>query len=210
MTNTSATGGYLLPSAAGAPLEDDALQDFFQAWIVGITGLAGAFVRPSWQGEPPNIPADRATAWIAFRIRTRKGDTFAAELHQPNLPTPDDGQDVIIRQEELELVCSVYGRSADAVCAQLREGASVAQNREPLTLANMGLISVGEPIDATAVLIKQEWLYRVDMAIRIRREIRRVYPVLNLLEANGTVTAEDAGAVSIVATFDTDNEQPPA
>ena len=56
MTNTSATGGFLSPLSTPAPLEDQALADFFQQYVAGITGIAGNLVRPRWQAEPPNIP----------------------------------------------------------------------------------------------------------------------------------------------------------
>ncbi len=76
-SNTSATGGYLAPSPAPAPtpLEGQALLDFVQSWVVGITGLDGPLVRPYWQSEPPNVP-QAGEAWCAFKISTRPADEF--------------------------------------------------------------------------------------------------------------------------------------
>ncbi len=43
----SATGGYINPSGGSA--YDQELEDIFQTFIVGITSLPGAMVRPRFQ-----------------------------------------------------------------------------------------------------------------------------------------------------------------
>src|SRR3979409_241705 len=133
MTDSS-TGGYLIPSGA-PPLEGQALLDFLQGVIVGITGLDGTMVRPVWQSEPPNIP-DAGEAWCAFRITTRPSDKFPYVKHNAD----GQGADALQRHEELHVLCSFYdlgsGGLADGLCAQLRDGLSIAQNREILTLNN--------------------------------------------------------------------------
>ena len=55
MPNDSSTGGFLLASSVNGDLNDNALIDFLQTVVVGITGFPGAMVRPR-QAEPPNIP----------------------------------------------------------------------------------------------------------------------------------------------------------
>ncbi len=184
----SATGGYLIPSGT-PPLEGQALLDFLQGVIVGITGLDGTMVRPVWQSEPPNMP-DAGTAWCAFRITTRPSDTFPVVKHNAD----GQGVDALQRHEELHVLCSFYdlgsGAVADAHAAQLRDGLSIAQNREVLTLNNMGLAKTGDLV-AVPVIVKTRWLYRVDLEVVIRRQIDRLYPVLNLTSAQGSVATDD-------------------
>ena len=184
MTNTSSTGGYLLPESTPAPLEGQALIDFFQEWIVGLTGLPGKMVRPRWQHEPPNIPTE-GTDWLAFGITNRASDTFAVELHEPL--GPDYNQ--IRRHEVLDILVSIYGPNADSYAQLLREGMALAQNREPLSLNSMGLVSSGS-VQTVPELVKDKWYYRVDMPFSIRRQIVRDFRVLSLASAVGTVDNE--------------------
>lgn len=176
-TNTSASGGILTPNSSPAPLEGDALVNFFQAWVAGVTGIAGNLVWPRWQAEPPNLP-DATVDWIAVGIVRREKDTFAAELHDPT----GLGYNAIRRHEVLHLLASFYGPNADNTADIFAEGIQVEQNREILGLNNMGLIASG---DATAVpeLVKEKWMYKVDMPFSIRRQIVRNYQVENLLSA---------------------------
>jgi hypothetical protein len=187
MTDSS-TGGYLIPSAAPAPLEGQALLDFLQGVIVGITGLDGTLVRPYFQGEPPNMP-DEGTAWCAFRIAARPSDKFAYLKHNAD----GQGADALQRHETLHVLCSFYdlgsGGLADGFASLLRDGLSIAQNREALTLHNMGLAWTGEIIPVP-VIVKTRWLYRVDLEVVIRRQIDRVYPVLTVLSAQTTLVTD--------------------
>jgi hypothetical protein len=182
VSNTSATGGYLLPAPSPAPLEGQALLDFVQAWVVGITNLPGDLVRPYWQSEPPNVPT-AGTAWCAFRVTTRPSDEYPFVGFQSGSDTYE-----MQRHETLDVLASFYdlgsGGLADQLAAQLRDGAMVAQNREPLTAAGMGLTRTGTPT-AVPVLLKQRWQYRVDLEVVLRREIQRSYPVETLESVAG-------------------------
>ncbi len=175
MVNTSATGGYLTPTVSPAPLEDELLANFIQEWVVGITGLAGQYVRPRWQAEPPNIPQSSVN-WAAVGIVNRESDMYAVEQHLAG------GTSQIKRHEVMNILASFYGPAADSYAHLLREGMQLAQNREVLTKNNMGLVNSGE---ATTVpeLVKERWLYRVDLPFSIRRQIIRTYSVLNLNSA---------------------------
>lgn len=168
--NTSATGGPLQPAPPG-PLEGQDLLRFVQQWIVGITGMDGKLVRPRWQPQPPNIP-QAGEAWAAIGITSRPSDTY-----------PYVNGDYLQRHEVLNLLSSFYdlgySGQADDLAARLRDGTAVPQNREVLTNAGFALISVGELV-AVPSLLKQRWLYRVDLPIVLRREIERIYPVLTL------------------------------
>jgi len=191
MPNDSSTGGYLLPNPAPAPqpLEGKALMQFVQAVVVGISGLPGPMVRPRWQPEPPNIPAD-GTCWCAIGINNRASDTFPYVAHE----AAGNGDDHMQRQEQLDLLASFYdlgiSGEADLFAAQLRDGFAIAQNREALQLAGWQFAFGGDLLTVPS-LLKQRWLYRVDYAFSIRRQIDRTYPVLNLESAQGTITSDN-------------------
>jgi hypothetical protein len=188
MPNDSSTAGYLAPAPSPAPLEGQALNRFLQQWIVGITGLAGNLVRPRWQAEPPVIP-DAATAWCAIGVIERASDTYPYILHDAT----GLGSDTIRRHELLTIMASFFDTGvsgqADSFAEIFREGAMIPQNLEALTQADMGIVETGE---ATAVpsLLKERWLYQVDIRVVIRREIVRSYPVLNLLSSQGTLVTD--------------------
>lgn len=184
MSNTSATGGYLSPLPIPAVLEDDDLDDFFQEIFVGITGLPGEMFFPRWQPEPPNLPPVDAN-WASFGITLTKPDTFAAEL-----PDSADGLSREIQQHEvIDILASFYGPNANRYAGLLRMGFQVAQNREVLTQNAMAFVSSGEPVSVPS-LVKDKWKKRVDLPLRIRREVRRIYAVENLLSEQGDLSTE--------------------
>lgn len=182
--NTSATGGYLKPSASPAPIEDDALQDFLQAMIVGITGMAAESVRPRWQPEPPNLK-EYGDNWAGIGVVVRHPESFAAIDHDPD----EQGADVLRRSEVLEVLTSFYGPNAERNAGLLKDGLQIEQNRAVLREAGMALVDTGDPVEAPS-LVKERWLRRIDLRMSIRRGIVRVYPILNLLSAEGTIDAE--------------------
>jgi len=199
MTDSTAAG-FLIPAATPAPLEGQALLDFLQGVIVGITGLDGTLVRPVWQSEPPNMP-DAGTAWCAFRITTRPSDAYPYIKHNAD----GDGADALQRHEELHVLNSFYdlgsGGQADGLCAQFRDGLSIAQNREILTLNNMGFVKANEPTPVP-VIVKTRWLYRVDLEWILRRQIDRIYPVRTILSAHSTLGTDDGMTRQINVTTD--------
>src|SRR5258708_4203476 len=119
----STTGGYLLPVGA-PPLEGEALNNFLQGWIVGITGLDGTMVRPRWQAEPPNIPT-AGTAWAAIGTQVRPADEFPYVRHN-GAANGGAGQDELHQHEDIEILVSFYdlgtNGQADAFAALLRQG----------------------------------------------------------------------------------------
>ncbi len=183
MANDSSTGGYLLPAASPAPLEGKDLLAFLQGWLVGITGLPGTMVRPRWQPEPPDIP-QAGDAWAALGVVRRPSDEYPFVSHQPSVG------DWVQRHELLEVLTSFYDLGstglADYYAALFREGSAVEQNRWPLVAAGMNLVRVGALV-AVPSLLKLRWLYRVDLEIAIRRQIDRLYPVRDLVAAQGDI-----------------------
>lgn len=187
MINNSSTGGYLLPAPAPTPLEGQALLRFFQAIIVGVSGLDGTMVRPYWQTEPPNVP-EQGNAWCAFKIARRPSDEYPFVGRLPY--APEDGADHLQKHEELNISTTFYDTGsnglADFYSAQFRDGLSVPQNREPLFLAGMGLTKIGDALTVPE-LLKKRWLYRVDFEFSVNRQIDRSYPVNTIISAEGTI-----------------------
>jgi hypothetical protein len=186
MTDSS-TGGSLVQSGSG-PLEDDALDDFFQALVCGVTGLSGIMVFPRYQQAPPNLPP-AGTNWASIGVMpTASADDFPFVGHAE---VGGAGQDQLTTHETLLVLASFYGPAAKANAGILRDGMKIAQNREPLFLAGMGLISVG-PATRAPELVKSLWLNRYDITLTVRRAITRVFPVLDLA-AFGGILARDNG-----------------
>lgn len=199
MANTSATGGYLSPAVVSPPLEDAELDAFLQAMVVGITGLDGTLVRPRWQPVTPKQPEPDVN-WCAIGVLNITPDDNAAIIHHPE----NDGSDEMQRHEIVDLLASFYGPSAYANAAKMRDGLMIAQNREPLILAGMALVSA-DKITSLPDLVSQQWLRRADLPITIRRIVTRSYEVKNLLSAQGTITAAAgsvAGEAAITETFE--------
>lgn len=191
MPNTSATGGYLVPdSAIAPPLEDDALDTFLHDFFQGVSGFAdGSLVRPRWQPDTPNLP-DRSVDWFAFGVTKRPGDPFPALMHVDTL-NGGQGADVLTRNELLDVLLSFYGPNCQGVGSLVRDGLQVAQNMEVLYLAGMAMVEAKD-LTKNPEIVKNQWLPRVDLPLIIRREVRREYPVLNLLSAQATLIAPAA------------------
>lgn len=184
MSNTSATGGYLAPGVAPAPLEDEAFEDFLQQVISQISGVAGELTRPRWNLDPANLPS-RDVTWMAFGIMRQSADTYGAIRHSDT----GEGYDELQRNETVEVLISSYGPEAVKVLSRFRDGLLIEQNREALWLAKVGQADTGDIIPAPS-LVKERWLRRYDMTWTFRRLILRSYPVLNLVSAVGVISNE--------------------
>jgi len=183
MSNTSATGGYLGPASSSVPVEDDALEDFLQGVVAAITGIDGTLVRPRYQDNPPTLPGPDIT-WAATGVMPdRRRDTFAVVDHD----STGDGADDLIRHEEIDLLCSFYGPGAGGAATELADGLQIAQNREVLIAAGMDFVGSDGP-RRVPEQIKGRWLQRQDLTVTIRREVRRQYPILNLLSVTGDLS----------------------
>lgn len=206
MANDSSTGGPLLPDPPPqpTPAEGQALNQFLQQWLAGVSGLDGTMFRPRWQSEPPNIP-DEGTAWAAFGITSRPSDKFPYIVHGGDDTGPWDEMQ---RHEYLNILVSCYdlgtNGQADMYLAQLRDGVAIPQNREVLELVGFNVTDCGDPIVVPS-LLKKRWLYRADLPIRLRRCIIRHYPILDLESAQIAINVQDPNgsnvpmALSVVA-----------
>jgi len=186
MTNTSASGGILVPSAANF-IEDVALDDFIQAYIVQVTQLVGTLVRPQLQAEPPDLPPFN-TNWASYVVNSEDGDQYGYSTHSGT----GTGQDSYQEHETLEIKVAFYGPNARSYAKALRSSLKVSQSQEYWRTQNMGLLDTGEVIVAPS-LLKERWLYRVDFSFRLRRQILLTYPIENVVSVNGTVTIDNNG-----------------
>lgn len=181
------------PVVLTPPLQGQDLNRFLQQWMASVLGagnLDPTLIRPYYQSEPPVIPSD-GTAWMAFTQRADDSDTF------PFLKSNPDGSGTTLqRQETLAILCSFYdlgtNGQAAGLATLLRDGLSIPDNLEPLTLADFAMVG-SEPEVIVPSLLKERWLYRVDLPFRVRRQVTRVYGVPNITSANGTIL-NDVGA----------------
>lgn len=182
MANDSTEEGYIAPSLS-APY-DTTLENILHDAIVGMTGLAGALVRPRWQPAAPVQPAYDVN-WCAFGIVRTPVDAFAYEHHD----TTGQGSNSVDRDEILEVLHSFYGPAAHAYCERFRDGFEVSQNRAVLQSHGVGLIEVGEASILPA-LLKEQWVKRVDATVKYRRRTSRKYPVLTIVSAQGQLSID--------------------
>jgi hypothetical protein len=200
--NTSATGGYLLPYNAPAPLEGQDLFRFLQQIFVNITGMPGTSFFPRWQfPDVANLPVGN---WAAFGVTKRSNPKFAFIKHVPatgNIPEHDEFQ----THETLEILVSFYSPdgTADYYAALLRDGLYIPQNLAILNTQNASLVDTGD-LRTVPSLTKERWLYRVDLPVRIRRQIVRWYAILDLVAANVTVNNESYTTTIVVLQPDGD------
>lgn len=185
--NDSTTGGFLAPTGA-PPLEGKALTEFLQGLVVGITGLDGTMVRPRWQAEPPNVP-DAGEAWAALGISVKHPDTNAYVNFKPKTETY-----VFQRNATIEVLVSFYDLGTNGLADQYaglwRDGLQVPQNLETLLDADLGFVETQDAV-VVPTLLKTRWQYRVDVLTVFRQLVERTYPVVSIVEADGTLEAND-------------------
>lgn len=176
---------YLQPTSV-PPAQGQALNRLVQPWISGIMGSAldPTLIRPYTQSEPPVIP-DKGTPWMAFWVRTEGADKF------PFVRTLSDGTgSAIQRQEDLSMLCSFYDNGvsgqAQMLASLMRDGTAIPDNREGLTAVGVSFVDC-EPETTLPTLLNETYFYRVDLPIRLRRQIDRTYDVPNIETAVGTV-----------------------
>jgi hypothetical protein len=173
--------------APPAPAEDLALDEIFAALIVGVTGMSGLFVRPRWQSAVPQQP-EPSVDWCAIGVLNSIPDTYAYETHVSGPGITDPCADILIRHETLEVLASFYGPNARANAGLLRDGLQVHQNLEAIEAVDIVLTET-EAIRSAPDFINQQWVRRVDMPMRFRRKITRLYAVQNIITA--TVELQD-------------------
>lgn len=190
-TNTSASGGYLLPTSPPPFPGNLTFQQFLQTIFVGISGLPPNLVRPSWQRNPPKQP-DGDTNWLAIAQVRNKPDANAF------LGLDTNNNNITIRHEEIEIKCTSYGPDCEFNSALLRDGFQLSQNRE--AMKSVG-VNFKETTEAMRVpdLVNEVWIDRYEMSVILRRQILRTYPILTFLSVEGTIEAVIGGGPKTVA-----------
>ena len=185
--NDSTRPGYLRPANLVAdPLEGITLFGVFQALVAGLTGIDGTLVRPRWQAVPANRP-DITTDWVAVGVTTQRSLGYAYETHVPDTGL---GNDLVAREEQLDVLCSCYGPNAGRTAALIRDGLNLGQNRDELSTQGVGVVHID---DAKIVpdLVNAQWYFRVDLPLVATRAVVRVYPVRTIASFTGQVSDGD-------------------
>ncbi len=148
-----------------------------QMMVAGVTGLPGNLVRPRWQENPAPRP-DVNVNWAAVAAMNQVPDWQGVVTHEPG---PDGvGRDVLLRYESFDLMGSFFGPHARDYVDRLIDGLKIAQNRWELQKAGISVVGP-RSVRNSPDLLNQRWYGAADVEIEMRREIRRVYPVLNLV-----------------------------
>jgi hypothetical protein len=199
----STTSGFIGPNASPTPLQDDAYDDLLHDLIAGITNIAPDLIRPRWQPEPPPRP-DISVDWVAFGITEVDQDWLPSIVHVDT----GEGFDAFQRFEVNTVLVTFYGPNSGRNVGLLKDGLFIDQNVAELRKNAVAIVEVGASTTAPE-LFNQRWQDRTDLPVHLRREIRRDYPVRNLLRAQGTITAQGPfdSTRTIEDDWDTINEE---
>lgn len=178
---------YIEPAETEEIPGDLSVEDFLQAFLVGLTGLPGQMVRAKFQTEVPKEPPSILVNWLAFNIKDGVPDANAYVWTDPldTLGTTVNSQ----RHEVLDVGVSIYGPLALDIYATIRDGLQIPQNLQALTAANMGLVEIF-PSRKLPEPVNERFYNRVETTIILRREVIRTYRVPSLLSARGTIRAQ--------------------
>lgn len=197
----SREAGYLGPLNSG-PSHDDPWADFLCDIVAGVTGLdRNALVRPLWQPEPPTQP-DFTVDWVGVGVTNTEANYTPAVIHYGT----GNGFDALQQFETATVLCAFYGPNAQGYAGLLRDGMFIDQNRAALRAAGVGFKEFGG-IVRNAEKVNEQWLNRADINMIVVREVRRNYPVLNLLSARGVIKANDPGRRIVQNNWDTSNQR---
>lgn len=183
MSNTSATGGYLLPTDSVS--DGPTLENQIHGAIAGMTGLGATMIRPAWQPDPPAKP-DGNVNWCAFRVTEIVPEWTGAIIHHPE----GDGTDELRRHVTVSVLCSFYGPDSIRIAEVFRDGILIPQNMEALASHNIAFLEAGRLFSAPDV-VNNQWIKRQDLTVQFRRMVSRTYQVNNLLGAEVTTKAEN-------------------
>ncbi len=194
--NDSSTGGFLTPVDPQGLADDRQLEDLFQPVIAGITGLAGEAVKPEWQMVfPRQWEADES--WCTFLIATEDADDGPYMRHivrhdgSSSSDGNPDGETEYQRHQTLELVMTFHGPAGQQLAGVLRDGLTIAQNRERLEAARIRFVSCRDVISVPE-LVNQTAFRRYDVHATFRRKIVRRYRIRNVASAGIGIEATDS------------------
>lgn len=183
MPNTSASGGYLVPTSAEL-LEGDALDDILTEAVAGITGLDGKLVRPKWQPKPPKRPA-LSVDWCALGVTENAADAGPVIEHNAT----GLGEDRYTRHKDITVLATFYGPNGKSFAQRLEDGINIPQNLEQLQENSISFISTGT-IRAVPESVNMQWVERYDLLLYFRRAVTRTYAI-QTIETAGVVLHTD-------------------
>ena len=196
--NTSATGGYSQPSFTQPNPKSPTLTQFIQTVLAGLSNLPGSLVRPKWQPEPPQM-LDIKTDWLAFGISSSGADFNAY------IAMNAENQTQFQRQEQIEVQVSIYGPAALDNVELIRDGFQIPQNQAGLLSANMGLVEVTKALHIPE-LINERFFNRYEMTVILNRQVQRLYPILSILSATGTIYSQTGTNANYTLPWNAANE----
>lgn len=181
--NDSSTGGFLAPTSTVALVEDDALDDFLQTFVVGITSLPGNLVRARWQPIALDQP-EPAVDWCAIGVTDETPyEGFGDQTHfgRDNSGGNPNGFSVTNEWSTVTVLASFYGPNARGNAALLRSGLAIAQNREPFYASGLALKEPPGAVRNATYEENEQTVRRYDLEIVLNRSITRVWPIDDLL-----------------------------
>lgn len=187
MTNDSSTGGPLYSIDTNGYLADDALEDFIQAWLVGLAGITPSLVRPAFQADPPPLP-DYSLTWLAFNVVPGKLDWDASNTQFPPTDT-SPGASRTFRAQEIRVDLTCLGPNAGSVITQLIMATGQGQNLEVLKAQHFAFVSANEPA-IVSIKSKGRFQRRVDLRVELRRTVQFTYAVLPIEAATGVIVSD--------------------
>jgi hypothetical protein len=179
----SSTGGYL--QQVSGPTEGLDLRRFIGTMLAGVSGISSTLVRPAWQTNPAPVPGID-TNWMAFAILARRADNDPYQIETNS----GLGLSMIVH-EEMDVLLTFYGPDCIQKAAETRDGFELSQNSESLKIAGMVCVDLSDIIHAPE-MVNGRYFDRADTTMRLRREIRREYAVLNFVSASGYIYANRA------------------
>lgn len=178
--NTSATGGYV-NDIPPPPATGEEITAALQAMIATLGGLPGNLVRPRWQPMPPTQPPAEVT-WASVGITRTEADDYPFLLHDGAtqlVGAAGPGVDRMQRHSTITVIATFYGPQAEMVAGAWRDALYIQQNWEPLFALGLKFRDI-QDLARVPELINQQWVDRFDVQLGLRRQIDRVYPILNL------------------------------
>lgn len=168
--------------------------------MAGVTGLPGNLVRPRWQRDPAPIPGPDVN-WAAVGVIS-----YPSLKGIPNVwhVSDGDGHDEVGDGGDVETLATFYGPSCSAYARLCRAGLWVTQNWEQLGPLGISLRDVGD-VTIVPEKINETWYRRADLSIVLTQASSRDYDVLNVLSANGVISAPRSEDETVEVKFDTDN-----
>lgn len=189
---------YLTPTATATPAGQD-FRRLLQQVLVGLSGLPGALVRPSWQRDPAPSPGTDVR-WLALRVTTEDGGSDAIVTQR------DDGAD-FERMERVSLAVTAYGPESETFAGEVRDGFFLPPNRYALRSEGIAFQGVG-PVMHVPELFNDQWLDRSDFVVTLERVVKRSYRILPIASVRGTIYGHGPDP-TLTSTFEVDHAATP-